>query len=326
MIDYTMLCGWKISFPEKWIYEDDTESGQNIFYPPDSDLTIRITPFHAEKQGLAAPIEVMEEAFLRSVPKSAIPSEIKEYELNNFSVKSFENIETQNGNTVFRIMVGYYASGELLSINIFGTSKVECNQALVHLKTLQRDTSIKVVNTDKGDKPEIGRKYYSAEQGKPPIFIQAILHEQKMSAIDFFHITDAYLDWEKKGDDLAVMEPLIALLAKWGDNLIFAFHDTMAEFLYSLDTRKIAQSIYKDKHVSADEFLYIRCVALVNSKRFYNDIINGRRKLKSGLEFESILYAPVFAWASFHGKDAKEYPHFTKFCYETMSNFEGWQL
>jgi len=49
MIDYTMLCGWRISFPEKWIYEDDTESDQNIFYPPDSDLTIRITPFHAEK-------------------------------------------------------------------------------------------------------------------------------------------------------------------------------------------------------------------------------------------------------------------------------------
>jgi len=43
----------------------------------------------------------MEEAFLRSFPKSAIPSEIKEYELNNFSVKSFKNIETQNGNMVY---------------------------------------------------------------------------------------------------------------------------------------------------------------------------------------------------------------------------------
>jgi len=90
------------------------------------------------------------------------------------------------------------------------------NRVLTHLKTLQRDTGIKMVNTNKGDKPEKERKYYSAGQGKPPIFIQAILYEQKMSAIDFFHITDAYLDWEKKGDDLAVMEPLIALLAKWG--------------------------------------------------------------------------------------------------------------
>lgn len=68
---------------------------------------------------------------------------------------------------------------------------------------------------------------------------------------------------------------------------------------------------------------YIFVVSLLSIQ---NDFINGRRKLKSGLEFESILYAPVFAWASFHGKDAKEYPHFTKFCYETMSNFEGWQL
>jgi len=27
MIDYTMLCGWKIAFPEKWIYEDENSHG-----------------------------------------------------------------------------------------------------------------------------------------------------------------------------------------------------------------------------------------------------------------------------------------------------------
>lgn len=86
--------------------------------------------------------------------------------------------------------------------------------------------------------PKKERVYYSAGPGKPPIFIQAILQERRMSAIDFFHLTDAYLDWGKKGDDLAVVEPLVALLAKWGDGLIFTFDDTMAELLYSLDTKK----------------------------------------------------------------------------------------
>ncbi|MGL5434380.1 MAG: DUF4240 domain-containing protein [Lachnospiraceae bacterium] len=178
---------------------------------------------------------------------------------------------------------------------------------------------------DKSNKTDNERIYYSEGPIKPPIFIQAILYKQKMSAIDFFHLTDAYLNWEKKGDDLAVIEPLIELLAKWGDNLIFAFDDAMAELLYSLDTRKIAQSIYKDKNFSADGFLYIRCVALINSKRFYNDIASGRKKLKSDLRFEPILCVPAFAWARLHGKNAKEYSHATKFCYETMSNFEGWQ-
>lgn len=169
------------------------------------------------------------------------------------------------------------------------------------------------------------RKYYTAGPGKPPIFVQAILYEKKMFAIDFFHITDAYLDWERQGDDLAVLEPLIAFLAKWGDDFIFAFDDTMAELLYSLDTRKIAQSIFKGENFSADEFLYIRCVALINSKPFYNDIISGRKKLKNDLQFEPILYVPALAWARLHGKPPKEYSHSTKFCYETMSNLEGWK-
>ena len=134
---------------------------------------------------------------------------------------------------------------------------------------------------DKDNEVKKERKYYTSGPGKPPIFIQAILYEKKMSAIDFFHLTDACLDWEKQGDDIAVIEPLVTLLAAWGDDLIFAFHDTMAELLYSLDTQKIAGDIYKDRSFSADEFLYIRCAALINSKRYYNDIVSGRRKLKA---------------------------------------------
>lgn len=177
---------------------------------------------------------------------------------------------------------------------------------------------------DKDNEIKKERKYYSSGPGKPPIFIQAVLDRKKMSAIDFFHITDAYLDWEKEGDGLSVMEPLIALLATWGDDLIFAFHETMAELLYTLDTKKIAWDVYKGNNFSTDEFLYIRCAALINSKRFYNDIVSGRRKLKGNLEFEAILSAPALAWARFHGKSADEYPYTTKYCYETMSNMEGW--
>lgn len=178
---------------------------------------------------------------------------------------------------------------------------------------------------DKDNEVKKERKYYTSGPGKPPIFIQAILYEKKMSAIDFFHLTDACLDWEMQGDDIAVIEPLVTLLAAWGDDLIFAFHDTMAELLYSLDTQKIAGDIYKDRSFSADEFLYIRCAALINSKRYYNDIVSGRRKLKGSLSFESILSVPAFAWARVHGKPENEYPHTTKYCYETMSNIEGWK-
>lgn len=171
-----------------------------------------------------------------------------------------------------------------------------------------------------------GRKCYSGGTGKPPIFVQAIIDNEKMSAIDFFHITDEYLDWDKSGDDDAVIEPLIDFLSKWGDELIFAFDDMMAELLYSLDTKKIANDIYKNTdYFSGDDFLYTRCTALVNSKRYYNDILKGRRKLKEGILFEPILYVPGLAWARRHGEEADDYPHVTKFCYETMSNEDGWE-
>lgn len=170
-----------------------------------------------------------------------------------------------------------------------------------------------------------GRKYYSDGPGKPPIFIQAIIDDRKMSAIDFFHITDAYLDWDQTGNPLGIVEPLVTFLAIWGDELIFAFDDTMAELLYSLDTKKIAYSIYKDDNFSGDEFLEIRCVALVNSKPFYNAVVKGRKKLKRDLEFAAILSVPESAWARRHAKNPREYPHRTPCCYETMSNEAGWQ-
>lgn len=47
---------------------------------------------------------------------------------------------------------------------------------------------------------------------------------------------------DKAGNDAAVLEPLIIFLSKWGDELIFAFDDMMAELLYSLDTKKIARA------------------------------------------------------------------------------------
>lgn len=168
------------------------------------------------------------------------------------------------------------------------------------------------------------RFYAMPGTDKPPLFIQFILHDKKMTPVDFFYFMD-YLDWDKQGDDYAVLEPLIALLAKYGDDLIFAFDEMMAELLYRLDTRKIAQSIYKGENFSADEFLYVRCVALINAKPYYNAVVAGRKKLKDDLGFEAILTVPELAWARCHGTHPYDYPYTTKYSYETMSNEEGWK-
>lgn len=146
-----------------------------------------------------------------------------------------------------------------------------------------------------------------------------------MSKKDFFKLLDM-LDWDKQGDDEAVLEPLITYLSQQEDETIFLFDDKMAQLLYALDTKKIAKWAYMDEdYFSADGFLYTRCIALVNGEAFYDAILNGRRRLDSKMEFESILYVAMEAWAKRHAKDVSEYPYITKVSYETGSNKEGWE-
>lgn len=47
--------------------------------------------------------------------------------------------------------------------------------------------------------------------------------------------------------------------------------------------------------------------------------------MKGDLTFEAILYVPELAWARRHNGKPQDYPHVTEFCYESMSNVEGWQ-
>lgn len=169
------------------------------------------------------------------------------------------------------------------------------------------------------------KKYYSSGEDKPPIWIQPILDKKEMTDIDFFHFTDM-LDWSKQGDDMAVLEPLLACLARWGDALIYAFAEKMAELLYRLDTRELAEKTFKgEDYFSEDGFLYTRCTALVNGKPYYNAIMNKKRRLKADMEFEAILYVPMYAWSRYHKKVPEEFGYMTQFCYETGSNEEGWK-
>ncbi len=145
-----------------------------------------------------------------------------------------------------------------------------------------------------------------------------------MTKQDFFKLLDM-LDWEKQGDDEAVLEPLVEYLAQKEDEFIFAFDNKMAELLYALDTKTIAKWAYMDEDFfSGDGFLYTRCIALVNGMNFYDAVLNGRRRLDAQMEFEAVLYVAMEAWAKRHKKDVSEYPHITEVSYETGSNKEGW--
>lgn len=138
MPTYGLPCDWQISIPDTWQGEYDGESGQCVFYPDNSDLTMRITPFQVERDGVFAPAEVMERAYINTIPKSAIARDVNPYNLDGFAARMYESTLIEENQTVYVIHIGYYATGELLSINIFGANKTECEQALDILKTIKK--------------------------------------------------------------------------------------------------------------------------------------------------------------------------------------------
>ena len=109
-----------------------------MLYPSQGELTVRITPFHAEKSGKPAPAKVMEQAFLQTIPPQAVVMKPEGYRLAGFRVRFFENRETEGGQNMHHIYAGYFAKGELLSVNVFGRSREECMEALDILQTLQK--------------------------------------------------------------------------------------------------------------------------------------------------------------------------------------------
>lgn len=128
---------WKISFPQNWIHEIDLDDiRQDIFYPPDSELTIRITTFHIEKDNKLASANTIETIFLKNIPKKAEIVIITEYEIKGYSSKAFLYHIIENEEKVYLIRVGFYGTGTLFTMNIFSNHKDECYKALIFLKTL----------------------------------------------------------------------------------------------------------------------------------------------------------------------------------------------
>lgn len=139
MRNFQLSCGWEIAFPGEWKHEIRKEDGEEMFYPPDhEDLTVRVMVFHAEKEGVLAPAEIMESAFVHTMPIGAVPKELSGFAPEGFSAKGCEAIQKKNGEKVYQFCVGCYLEGELLIYNTFCTDKKEGEGALMYLETLRR--------------------------------------------------------------------------------------------------------------------------------------------------------------------------------------------
>jgi len=135
---YQLPLGWQISFPEEWAHEYQEDDAQNIFYPDDSDLTFRISAFHAEKEGVPAAPSIMYMVLARSLPEQSEQVSLPELKIAGCKTHIVRTSETENGRQVTRIVAGVYCEGELLIVNIFGTNPQEVTEAMAYLTFVSR--------------------------------------------------------------------------------------------------------------------------------------------------------------------------------------------
>ena len=137
----------------------------------------------------------------------------------------------------------------------------------------------------------------------------------------------ALLNWGAVGDDDAVLEPLVSELSQKSEAEIVQFDEILAKKLYALDTKAHAAEIGEGAYVegeyfSPDNFLYSRCVVIVNGEKAYSQVLAQPETFPKDMEFESILYVASKAYELRTGRGMD---HATRLSYETYSNLEGWK-
>lgn len=168
-------------------------------------------------------------------------------------------------------------------------------------------------------------KYPNAE-------VSVVLHhdpnQAPLSEKRFWEII-ALLDWSKEGNDNAVIEAAVEVLAKSPVRHIYEFEDILSEKLYLLDgiafARNIGENACKsdDEYFSVDGFLYDRCCVVANGREFYEQVLKVPTEMPKDLSFGALLRV---AHEAFKRKTDKNMDYVPAFNYETYSNIEGWKV
>jgi hypothetical protein len=148
-----------------------------------------------------------------------------------------------------------------------------------------------------------------------------------MNEEEFWKIIEL-LDWEKTGDDEAVLLPAVDYLSQLEVEAIKKFQDILSEKLYHLDGQKYAEqtgeNAYTEKgSFSVDVFLYTRCCVVANGKEYYEHVLENPKDMPKDLTFESLLY---LANEAYFKKTKEKLSYVPAYNFETFFNLEGWNL
>lgn len=144
--------GWTIELPKNWIEERDEVDRHHVYYPPDSDLTIRVSSFHIFKDlengsKILASIDDLSESFDKSVKNIELGNntKVKEKKLNlndfkieNFKLKCYEYDYYEDNEKTYSISCGIMTEGYLLIINFYSASREEVENAIKYIYSIEK--------------------------------------------------------------------------------------------------------------------------------------------------------------------------------------------
>ena len=144
--------GWTIKLPKNWIEERDEVDGHHIYYPPDNNLTIRVSSFHIfrdleNSSKILAPVDVLSEIFDKSIKNIELGNntKVKEKKLNlndfkieNFKLKCYEYDYYEDNEKTYSISCGIMTEGYLLIINFYSVSKEEVENAIKYIYSIEK--------------------------------------------------------------------------------------------------------------------------------------------------------------------------------------------
>ena len=142
MVDYQLPYGWQISFPDEWFHETVIhESGdeENVFFPSDSDLTVRITVLRVTKWGIPVPVRLLEGSVRSTIPKSARRISNGTIDIQGVRSIIFEDSVYENGEQLAEISVYCIAPGILLIGQIFSVDIEKSRMALHYFEFLRKE-------------------------------------------------------------------------------------------------------------------------------------------------------------------------------------------
>lgn len=140
--------------------------------------------------------------------------------------------------------------------------------------------------------------------------------------------TEAFWTWIEKIDSTQPkheerLKPLIDRLATAPISAIQEFSEQLAFHLHQLDGPTYFDALKNRKQgVSADTFLYTRCLVIAKGKAFYHSVLTHPEKMPIDDDLEALLYVDEQAYEQ---KTGKKYDYVPSINYESFFNKNLWQ-